>query len=79
LKEFYAKDFRYINSVIKDITGIYRNGYLYTKNGAKIKIYFKNHKFKPKNNERIKIYYGHIGYYNGKQIVIYSKKDFQVE
>ena len=78
LKEFYAKDFRYINSVIKDVTGTYRNGYLYT-NGIKIKIYFKNRKLKPKNGESIKIYYGHIGYYNGKQIVIYSKKDFQVE
>jgi hypothetical protein len=78
LKEFYAKDFRYINSVIKDVTGTYRNGYLYT-NGIKIKIYFKNRKLKLKNGESIKIYYGHIGYYNGKQIVIYSKKDFQVE
>ena len=77
LSDFYAKDFRYINSVVKDIVGIYRNGYLYI-NGTKIKVYFKNRKFKPKNGESIKIYYGHIGYYNTKQIVIYSKKDFKI-
>jgi hypothetical protein len=77
LDSFYVKDFRYINSVTKDIIGIYQNGYLY-KNGEKIKIYFKNRKLKPKNGAKIKIYYGHIGYYNSKQLVVYSKKDFKI-
>jgi len=78
LDRFYSRDFSQINTVVKDIEGIYKNGYLYTK-GKKIAIYFKNRKLKPKSGSRIKIYYAHIGYYNKIQLVIYSKRDFSLE
>jgi len=78
LDRFYSKDLSKINEVVKDIEGVYKRGYLYTKNN-KIAIYFKNRKLTPKNGAKIKIYYAHIGYYNRVQLVIYSKRDFTVE
>jgi hypothetical protein len=78
LEEFYSDDFSDINGVVRDVSGVYKNGYLYMDN-KKIAIYFKNRKIKPKNGSKIKIYYAHIGYYKRVQLVVYSKKDFILE
>lgn len=65
------------NEVQKNITGIYKNGNLHIE-GKKIPIYFKNKKFTPMDGSRIKIHYAHIGYYKELQLVVYSKKDFEI-
>lgn len=65
------------NEVLKDISGIYKNNFLYLKN-KKIPIYFKKKKLTPANGSRLKIHYAHLGYYKKLQVVIYSKKDFEV-
>ena len=65
------------NEVLKEITGLYKNHYLYV-NGEKIPLYFKKKKLTPKNGTHIKIHYAHIGYYKRLQLVIYSKKDFNI-
>ncbi|MFK5977239.1 MAG: endonuclease/exonuclease/phosphatase family protein [Sulfurovum sp.] len=65
------------NEIIKDIEGIYDDGYFYT-NGDKIALHFRQKKYKPKNNTHIKIEYGRSGYYKGTNLVIEYKKDFVV-
>jgi hypothetical protein len=65
------------NEVIRDITGMYKNRNLYLE-GYKIPIYFKNRKLTPQNGSKIKIHYAHLGYYKKLQLVIYSKKDFEI-
>jgi endonuclease/exonuclease/phosphatase family metal-dependent hydrolase len=65
------------NEVIRDIKGIYNNHSLLV-DGHKIPIYFKKKKLTPKNGTQIKIDYAHVGYYNTLQLVIYSKKDFEI-
>jgi endonuclease/exonuclease/phosphatase family metal-dependent hydrolase len=65
------------NEVLRGISGIYKNNFLYF-NNTKIPIYFKKKNLAPKNGSRIKIHYAHLGYYKKLQIVIYSKKDFEV-
>lgn len=65
------------NEVIKGITGIYKNHFLYL-DDKKIPIYFKKKKLAPPNGSRLKIHYAHLGYYKRLQVVIYSKKDFEV-
>jgi len=47
-------------------------------NDKKIPIYFKKKKLTPANGSRLKIHYAHLGYYKKLQVVIYSKKDFEV-
>jgi len=66
-----------VNDVVRNITGVYRNGYLYT-GSQRMAIYFKNRKLMPKNGTQLTIYYAHIGYYNHIQLVVYSKKDFHI-
>ncbi|SFP37540.1 endonuclease/exonuclease/phosphatase family protein [Hydrogenimonas thermophila] len=56
----------YINEVVKKITGKYRDGYLYYKNGKKIKIYFKNGESIPVNNETVTLKNIRIGLYKNK-------------
>ena len=70
------KDIR-ANEIIKDIEGVYKDGFLYI-DGNKIAIHFRKKRDKPKNHTRIKINYAHIGYYNGVNLVIQSKKDFTI-
>jgi len=78
LKPFYAtlKMMRQ-NEVVRDLTGVYKNGYFYV-DGEKIPIYFKNRKLTPPNGTKLKIDYAHIGYYNRLQLVVYSRKDFTI-
>ncbi|MCO4846096.1 MAG: endonuclease/exonuclease/phosphatase family protein [Sulfurovum sp.] len=73
---FTRKD-RVQNEVIKGISGIYKNSLLYI-DGKKIPIYFKKKKLTPPNGSRLKIHYAHLSYYKNLQVVIYSKKDFEI-
>jgi len=73
---FSAKSMRQ-NEVIKGISGTYRDQFLYL-DDKKIPIYFKKKKLTPANGSRLKIHYAHLGYYKKLQVVIYSKKDFEV-
>ena len=65
------------NEVLRNIIGVYTNHFLRV-DGHKIPIYFKKKKLTPKNGTHIKIDYAHIGYYNTLQLVIYTKKDFEI-
>ncbi len=65
------------NEVLRNIGGVYKNKNLIV-NGVKIPIYFKNRKLTPRNGTQIKIHYAHLGYYKRLQLVIYSKKDFEI-
>ena len=65
------------NEVIRNIVGVYKKRHL-TINGEKIPVYFKNKKLTPKNGAKLKIHYAHLGYYKKLQLVIYSKKDFEI-
>lgn len=65
------------NEVLKEISGIYKNNFLYL-NDKKLPVYFKKKKLTPANGSRLKIHYAHLGYYKKLQVVIYSKKDFEV-
>ena len=65
------------NEVIKGIVGIYKSHFLYL-NDKKIPIYFKKKKLTPPNGSRLKIHYAHLSYYKTLQVVIYSKKDFEL-
>jgi hypothetical protein len=64
------------NEIIKDISGVYKDKHLFIE-GRKIPIYFKKRGMRPTNGTKLKIRYGHLGYYNGLQIVVYSPKDFE--
>jgi endonuclease/exonuclease/phosphatase family metal-dependent hydrolase len=65
------------NEVVKEISGIYKNKFLYLKD-KKIPIYFKKKNLTPPNGSRLKIHYAHLGYYKKLQIVIHNKKDFEI-
>ena len=65
------------NEVVKDLVAVYKNRNLYI-NGKKIPVYFKNRKLTPPNGSKLKIHYAHLGYYKKLQLVIYSKKDFEI-
>jgi endonuclease/exonuclease/phosphatase family metal-dependent hydrolase len=66
------------NEVLKNVSGIYKNRFLYLED-KRIPIYFKKRKLTPPNGSRLKIHYAHLGYYKKMQIVIYSKKDFEIK
>ncbi len=66
-----------MNEVVRNISGTYKNGYLYTAS-HKIPLYFKNRRLTPKNGTKLTIDYAHIGYYKRIQLVVYSKKDFHI-
>ncbi|EIF50901.1 endonuclease/exonuclease/phosphatase family protein [Sulfurovum sp. AR] len=65
------------NEVLKGISGMYKNNFLYV-NEKKVPVYFKKKKLAPENGSRLKIHYAHLGYYKKLQVVIYTKKDFEV-
>ena len=65
------------NEIMRDITGTYRDRNLYT-HGMKIPIHFKNKHFTPPDGAKLKIHYAHLGYYKKLQLVVYSKKDFDI-
>ncbi len=76
---YYKKSITNIkqNEIIKDIKGIYINGYLYI-GGDKIAIHFRKKRDKPKNSSYIKIKYAHIGYFNRVNIIIDNRRVFEV-
>ena len=65
------------NEVVHNIIGVYKNR-SFIVDGKKMPIYFKNRKLTPKNGSKIKIHFAHLGYYKQLQLVIYSKKDFEL-
>ncbi len=78
IEAFYAPvDIMRQNEVVRNLSGVYKNRYFYI-NGEKIPLYFKNRKLTPENGARIKIAYAHLGYYKKLQLVVYSKKDFEI-
>jgi hypothetical protein len=70
------------NNIIKNLSGIYKKGYLYYKKGIeqkRIKLYFHKDLKRPKDGENLTISSGHLSIYKSKiQIVIYTKKDFSL-
>jgi len=83
LNAFYAKKEDLLhgrlkqNEVLRNIVGIYTNRHLIV-DGQKIPIYFKKRKLTPKNGSKLKIDYAHLGYYKKLELIIYSKKDFEI-
>jgi hypothetical protein len=78
LEDYYAKmDTGKQNEVLREIIGSYKNGKFYI-NGGKIPIYFKKKSLTPPNGSKLKIHYAHLGYYKKLQLVVYSKKDFEI-
>jgi len=78
LSKFYSSvDSARQNEVLKNIEGIYKNKHLHISDQT-IAIHFKNKKDTPPDDSYIKIHYAHIGYYKKLQLVIYSKKDFEI-
>jgi len=74
------KDEKYQNNIIKNLSGIYKKGYLYYKNNKKIKLYFHKKQKRPQNGKKLTINCGHLSTYKSKiQIVLYDKKDFTVQ
>ncbi|GIU00743.1 hypothetical protein TSL6_12490 [Sulfurovum sp. TSL6] len=65
------------NEVITNLKGIYKNKHFYVE-GRKIPIYFKNKKGMPPNGAKLKIHNALLGYYKKLQLVVYSKKDFEI-
>jgi len=63
------------NQIFTNLEGVYRDG-KFEINGKKIRIYFKNRRWRPENGSRIILKYAHLGYYNRPQLVIYDKNDF---
>jgi len=73
-------DLKYQNNIIKNLTGIYKKGYLYFKNGLKeekIKLFFHKEIKRPNDGKNITITSGHLSIYKSNiQIVLYKEKDF---
>jgi len=65
------------NEILKNITGVYKDKQLVIE-GRKIPIFFKKKDMVPKNGSKLMIRYGHLGYHNGLEIVVYSPKDFEI-
>lgn len=77
-KEIDIMNENYINDIITNISGIYKNRYLYFDN-KKIRVYSKNKDFLPKNGESINIINAHLSFYRDKmQITIHKKSDINV-
>jgi len=78
LNDYYIEDLiPKQNEIIRNIIGTYKNRYFYIKK-KKIPIYFKNKEHIPMSGSKLKIDYAHIGYHDGLQLVIYTKKDFKI-
>lgn len=65
------------NEIITDLIGIYKNRHFYVE-GRKIPIYFKKKKSTPLNGAKLKLHNALLGYYKKLQLVVYSKKDFEI-
>jgi len=67
------------NEVLRSMVGTYKNRHFYLqREGKELPIYFKKKKYQPHNGDNLKIHYAHLGYYKQLQLVIYSKKDFEI-
>lgn len=67
-------DTKYQNEIVTNLSGEFKKGKLYLKDGKKIKLFAKDKKNLPKNNTEINIKRAHIGYYRGNpQILIHEK------
>jgi len=65
------------NEVIRNLVGVYRNKKFIIE-GKEFPIYIKKKKDTPPNGAKLKIDYAHLGYYKKLQLVVYSKKDFEI-
>lgn len=71
-------DFNNQNNIVKNLTGIYKNNYLYFSN-KKIKLYFKKGVKKPDQGKTITIRSGHLSVYKTKiQITLYQEDDIKI-
>jgi len=77
IDKYYTKEFKNQNEVIRGLIGIYKNRKFYV-DGKELPIYFKKKKLTPNDGTKLKIHYAHIGYYKKLQLVIHSKKDFEI-
>ncbi len=78
LEPYYQSiDIQRQNEVLRELIAVYKKRHLII-NGQKIPVYFKNKKLTPPNGAKLKIHYAHLGYYKKLQLVIYSKKDFEI-
>jgi len=66
------------NQVFINLKGIYRHNHLKIE-GKKIPIYFKSKRWKPADGSRLRILYAHLGSYRKPQLIIYSRKDFEIQ
>ena len=65
------------NEVITNLEGRYKNRHFYVE-GRKIPLYFKKKKSTPPNGAKLKIHNALLGYYKRLQLVVYTKKDFEI-
>jgi len=65
------------NDIYRDIIGIYKKDFFYI-DSKKVKIYFKERRFKPKNGSKLKLLYVQIGYYHGNYLLVHTKDDFKI-
>ena len=65
------------NEVFTNLVGTYKNRHFYVEE-RKIPIYFKNKKSTAPNGAKLKIHNALLGYYKKLQLVVYSKKDFEI-
>ncbi len=65
------------NEVMHNVIGVYRDKKFIVE-GNDFPIHFKNKKDTPTNGSKLKIDYAHLGYYKKLQLVVYSKKDFNI-
>jgi hypothetical protein len=71
------EEYKLINNIVYNLTGIYKKNYLYTHNN-KIRLYFSKGITKPKDEDKISITSGHISIYKSSmQIVLHKNEDFR--
>jgi len=72
------QDEKFLNNVIKNVTGIYKKRHLYF-NNKKIRLYFKKGIKKPEEGNKVSISSGHLSIYKSSmQIVLHKEIDFKV-
>jgi len=65
------------NQVFVNLEGIYRHNH-FEIDGKRIPVYFKKKRWRPDDGSKIRIKFGHLGYYRKPQLVIYARKDFEI-
>ena len=78
-KKINLFDLKYTNDIVTNLSGKYKNGYLYLENNQRIKLYFHKKLKKPRKNSMVKINQGHLGVYKNQiQILIHKKSDLDL-